>query len=419
MNESVNNSTKLGTDPYKGVRDFYPADQALLNYTLATWRAVCERMGYVEYGASILEPSELYKQKGVENEELVNEQTYTFVDRGQREVALRPEMTPTVARMVAGKRRELPYPLRWYSVPNCFRYERPQRGRLREFWQLNADLFGSKSSAADAELIELAYEVLKAFGAGESDFVIRIGSRTHLDAVCAGLGLDDAKRKALLALLDRKEKMPREEFVGGLGDLGVPESALSADTVPADVAEVLEMLRQYGIGNATYDPAIVRGFAYYTGIVFEVFDTHPDNRRALFGGGRYDNLTALFDNEPLPGVGFGMGDVTVRDFLTVRGLVPPHLPPTKAYVALTHRALLPQASQLAQELRAQGIAVALDFGERKLGDQLKAASRHGVPYVIVVGEDELMAGAFTVRDLTTGRQDHVGRAELAAYFLAR
>jgi histidyl-tRNA synthetase len=361
----------------------------------------------------------LYKQKGVENEELVNEQTYTFVDRGEREVSLRPEMTPTVARMVSAKRREMGYPLRWYSVPNCFRYERPQRGRLREFWQLNADIFGSRSPAADAEIIELSYEVLRAFGATESDFTIRIGSRSALDELARTLNLSDEQKKALINLLDRKGKMPGEEFAAGLRALNVPEEALNPDNPPADVALVLEMLRAYGIGNAVYDPSIVRGFNYYTGVVFEVFDSHPDNNRAMFGGGRYDNLTALFDDEALPGVGFGMGDETMRLFLEVRGLLPPLLPPTRAYIAMTNEALLPQAAQLAQELRAQGIAVALDFGEKKLGDQLKAASKQGIPYVIVVGEDELMANAFTVRDLASGTQEHIGRDELPAFFLAR
>jgi histidyl-tRNA synthetase len=168
-----------------------------------------------------------------------------------------------------------------------------------------------------------------------------------------------------------------------------------------------------------YDPSVVRGFAYYTDIMFEIFDTHPQNNRALMGGGRYDNLTQLFDDEPLPGVGFAVSDETIRIFMESRGLLPQYVPPTKAYIALTDERLLPEAQRLAQELRAQGITVALDFGEKKLGDQLKAASKHNIPYVIVVGEDELMAGAFTVRDLASGAQEHVGREELAAFFLAR
>jgi len=176
-------SKKLSTESYKGVRDFYPEDQAALNHIFSTMRSVVERAGYVEYHASVLEPAELYRSKGAENEEIINEQSYTFTDRGGREVALRPEMTPTVARMVAARRRELGFPLRLYSIPNVFRYERPQRGRLREHWQLNVDLFGSRSAAADAEVIMVAHELMVAFGARESDFIIKVGSRAYLNQV--------------------------------------------------------------------------------------------------------------------------------------------------------------------------------------------------------------------------------------------
>ena len=288
---------KLPTEPYKGVRDFYPEDQALQNYIFRIWREVAERAGYVEYEASILEPSDLYRAKGAENEEMVSEQTYSFVDRGEREVTLRPEMTPTIARMVAGRRRELGYPLRYYSIPNCFRYERPQRGRLREFWQLNVDIFGSRSMAADAEILAVAYGIVMAFGASESDFAIKVGSRGYINSAIAELGLSEDNAKKLFALLDKRDKMPREAFLHALSELSVPESAILPEEPPQDIAEMLEQFKDAGIGNIIWDPSIVRGFAYYTGMVFEVFDTHPDNNRAMFGGGRYDNLTELFDDE--------------------------------------------------------------------------------------------------------------------------
>ena len=409
---------KLSTEPYKGVRDFFPEDQALLNYIIKTWRDACERFGYVEYSASILEPSDLYKAKGADNEEIVNEQTYSFTDRGEREVTLRPEMTPTVARMVAHKRRELGYPLRWYSVPNCFRYERPQRGRLREFWQLNADIFGTRSPAADAEIIMLAYEILRAFGGKPEDFEIRLGSRAALDLLTTELGLDDTRKAKLLGLLDRRNKMPEADFIRALDDLGVPHGRVLGGDAPKDVAEVLAILETLGVPNAKYDPSVVRGFAYYTGVVFEVFDTHPDNNRALFGGGRYDNLTQLFDDEPLPGIGFGMGDVTIRDFLEVRGLLPTYTPPTKVYIAAASTDVVTNVMQLAQELRAQGVAVAVDFGERKLGDQIKVAAKHVVPWLIVVGADEVASGTFGVKNLATGVTEQKTRAELASFFLS-
>ncbi len=410
---------KLSTESYKGVRDFYPQDQQFLNYLLATYRDVAKKFGYAEYHASILEPSELYKAKGAENAEMVSEQTYTFLDRGGREVTLRPEMTPTVARMVAAKRREFGFPLRLFSIPNVFRYERPQRGRLREHWQLNVDLFGSESRAADAEIIQVSYELMKAFGANESDFVIKIGSRAYINALITELDLDEDAAQKLVGLLDRKNKIEKAEFEQGLAELGVPSEKLSAAHVPADVQAVLDILSAVGIGNAKFDPSIVRGFAYYTGVVFEVFDTHEDNNRSLFGGGRYDNLTAMFDNESITGVGFGMGDVTMHDFLEVRGLLPAYHAPTHVYLAVASDAEVPHALQLAQELREHGVHVASDFGDKKLADQIKNAAKNGVPYLVVVGQNEITSGTFMVRDLSNGNETPASRAELASFFLER
>ncbi len=410
---------KLSTEAYKGVRDFYPEDQAFFNYLVATCRDAVQRFGYVEYHASVLEPAELYKAKGAENEEMVNEQTYTFIDRGGREVTLRPEMTPTVARMVSGRRRELGFPLRLFSIPNVFRYERPQRGRLREHWQLNVDLFGSKSLASDAELMMVAHDLMFAFGAKSSDFVIKIGSRAFLDELALRHGLSPESSRALVALLDRRGKMPAEEFEVKLEVLGVPLSSISGNEEPEEVTQVLQLLEDVGVGNAHFDPSIVRGFNYYTGLVFEVYDTHPENNRALFGGGRYDNLTALFDDESISGVGFGMGDVTIRDFLAVRDLLPPYIPPTKVYLVVTDAELVPFALGIAHELRTGRVNTAVDFADRKLGDQIKAATKHKIPFVIVVGEDEQRSGEFKVRSLDTGKEVSLRRDELVGYFTTR
>ncbi len=409
-------STKLDTQPYKGVRDFYPEDQAFLNYFIDTCSRFVEKVGYVEYHASILEPSELYKAKGAENAEMVNEQTYTFTDRGEREVTLRPEMTPTVARMVAAKRRELGFPLRYYSIPNLFRYERPQRGRMREHWQLNVDLFGSRSPYADAEIIGVAYGIMRAFGASDSDFIIKVGSRTFLNSIIADAGLSEESGKALLALLDKRAKMPTEEFDSALAELGVSKDTLSGDA-PAEIATMIKEFNDAGINNIVFDPSVVRGFAYYSGIVFEVFDTHPDNTRSLFGGGRYDNLTAMFDDEPVPGVGFGMGDATMHNFLEVRGLLPTYVSPTQVYIAVTAPELALQAQTLAGELRAAGVNTAIDFGDKKLGDQLKTASKHSILHVIVLGSDELSSGKFVVRNLASGEEVTLSRAELPGFFI--
>lgn len=408
---------KLSTDPYKGVRDFYPEDQAFLNYFIATIKGMVEKAGYVEYGASILEPADLYKSKGVENEEIINEQTYTFVDRGGREVTLRPEMTPTVARMVAGKRRELGFPLRLYSIPNLFRYERPQRGRMREHWQLNVDLFGSESLYADAEVIGVAYGVMKAFGATDDDFIIKVGSRVWLEQLMAELKLGSDDAQALRRLLDAKAKMPEDEFKSKLAELNVPEAVILEAAPPADIARMLAEFAAAGITNIVFDPSIVRGFDYYTGMVFEVFDTNPLNNRALFGGGRYDNLTELFDDEPIPGVGFGMGDATIHNFLEVRGLLPTYIPQTKVYVAVTSPELAGEAQTLAGYLRQQGINTAVDFGDKKLGDQIKTATKHKIPYLLVVGPDELASGNFVVRDLAAAKDIPLAKEELSKFFL--
>jgi histidyl-tRNA synthetase len=324
-------------------------------------------------------------------------------------------MTPTVARMVARKRRELGYPLRYYSIPNCFRYERTQRGRLREFWQLNVDLFGSNSMAADAEVLGVAYGLPMAFGASESDFVIKVGSRAHLSAAIKELGLNEEQTKKLFALLDRRQKMPREDFLHQLSELSVPEHAVLPEEPPQDIADMLEQFKAAGINNVEWDPSIVRGFAYYTGMVFEVFDTHPDNNRSLMGGGRYDNLTALFDDEPLPGVGFAISDETMRIFLEVRGLIPPYAPPTQVYVATPSPDLAYQAQNFAGSLRRAGLNVAIDFGEKKLGKQIETAVKHQIPWLIVAGQDEFETGQFKVRNLGTGHEDTLAAEAIADY----
>jgi len=407
---------KLSTEPYKGVRDFFPKDQALLNYLFMTFRTTLERYGYVEYSASILEPAELYRAKGAENEEVAQTQTYTFLDRGEREVTLRPEMTPTVARMVATRRRELGFPLRWYSIPNCFRYERPQRGRLREFWQLNIDILGSKSLAADAEVIEVSHAIMLALGATESDFTIKIGSRNFLNHVIETLGLDEEAGKKLRVLLDRRAKMLADDFVRDIQAIGVASEMLAPETPPEDVSTVLTMLKERGVTNAVFDPSIIRGFDYYTGVVFELFDNHPDNNRSLFGGGRYDNLLALFDDEQVPAVGTAAGDEVLRNFLEVRNLLPPYLPPTKLYLAVASDTSLRGAEVLARTLRLGGVAVALDFGEKKLADQIKTASKHNIPYLLVVGADEIASNTYTVRDLETGSEQKFSGEDLAHFF---
>lgn len=397
-------TTTLPTDPYKGVRDFYPKDMAIQRYIFDTWAKVAESYGYERYDASLLEPSALYKSKGAENEELVREQTYTFTDRGDREVTLRPEMTPTAARMIAGRRRELSFPVRWYSIPNLFRYERPQRGRLREHWQLNCDLFGADHAAADAEMIALAHSILRAFGATEKDFVIYVNDREMLNKYFASLALTEEQTRSMYALLDRKDKIDTfahdaEAILGRAFDESEIAS-LSSDRLTA----CLETLTQLGITNVEYKPSIVRGFNYYTGLVFEIYDTDPQNSRALFGGGRYNNLTELFGGDSIPAFGFGMGDVTMRDFLESHELMPTLATGPRVLILTTGEATFTPALVLREALRTAAINCAVDFSTKKLSDQLAKAAKRSVPYVIIVGEDEIATGTYTLKHLDTGEE---------------
>ena len=389
MSDENKAPNKLSTDPYKGVRDFYPEDMAIQNYIFSVWKKVAEKYGYQEYSASILEPAELYRAKS--GEEIVNEQTYTFTDRGDREVTIRPEMTPTVARMVAARKRELPYPLRWFSVPNLFRYEKPQRGRLREHWQLNVDMFGVESTQSEVEVIALAADILHEFGMKNNDFEIIINDRQLMK---------DIPHK-LSKLIDKKDKMSKEDFVKAakeITDIDVLE--MLADIKPSEkIKSVLEGLEYLGVTNVRFDSSLMRGFDYYTGIVFEVFDRHPENRRSLFGGGRYDELLALFGNEKVPAFGFGMGDVTMRDTLQTYNLLPAAKGGADIYIAVLEEKAFGYAQDIAQKLREDGKKVALDYSLKKVGDQIKTALKLNIPKLIVIGETEMNKGAYEIRDL--------------------
>lgn len=410
---------KLSTDSYKGVRDFYPEDMAIQSYIFDTWSTVAESFGFERYDASVLEPSELYKSKGAENEEMVNEQTYTFTDRGDREVTLRPEMTPTVARMVAGRRRELSLPVRWYSIPNLFRYERSQRGRLREHWQLNADIFGSNDTTADVEMILLAHAIFKAFGAKDSDFVIHINDRAEMKALYASLGITDTTTTtAITRLNDRKKKISAEEYKEALCEIIKDENTADAiidaleDTSSKNA--VLSALRELGITNVVIDRSLARGFDYYTGTIFEIFDTHEDNRRSLLGGGRYDNLTELFGGDPIPAVGFGMGDVTMRDFLETHNLLPTNLQSVDVAIIPQNAELSLEALKVADAFRTAGRSSYVSLAHKKIGEHIKIAEARNARFILVVGEEELKSGSFKLKELATGTETSGDIATLSA-----
>jgi histidyl-tRNA synthetase len=415
----------LPTQPYKGARDFYPEGKRLQKWIFSKWRRAAEQFGYEEYDAPLLELMELYRAKT--GEEIVNEQTYTFTDRGGREVAIRPEMTPTVSRMVAAKRQELAYPLRWYSIPNVWRYERPQKGRLREHWQLNVDIFGVETVDAELEIILVANAIMKSFGASKDTYEVRVNSRRLMDLIFADyLELDVVQSHMMAKLFDKKSKMPEDSFYReAAGILAEDDEATGVDKLKklftakslADMPQSLvaskamrqiqvlfTLLKENGVTNARFDVGLMRGFDYYTDIVFEIFDTSPDNNRSLFGGGRYDGLVGLFGVDNVPVVGFGMGDVTIRDFLETHQLAPELSSEADCYLVVIGD-VLRQAQGVASLLRNEGVNVAVDVTGRNLDKQIKTAVKKRINYALFVGEQELSDEQFNLKNLATGEEE--------------
>lgn len=415
----MSEKTNISTESYKGVRDFYPEDMFIQNYIFNTWKSVVESFGYLEYSASVLESAELYKAKS--GEEIVNEQTYTFKDRGDREVTLRPEMTPTVARLVAAKRNELTLPLRWYSIPNLFRYEKPQRGRLREHWQLNVDIFGINNSEADLEILTVAYNIMKKFGATDESFILKVNSRKLLNDFYKYFELNDEQSHKVAKIIDKKNKIPADIFEASLEEIAPTKATemlrilssgerfmevIGKDNPNAlEIVNIIEKMEIAGIKNVVFDQTLMRGFDYYTGVVFEVFDTHPDNNRSVFGGGRYDDLLSIFGSDKIPAFGFGAGDVTARDFLEVHNLLPAYTPSAELYIATLEEKFIENAKELAKNLREEGIKVVIDLSNKKVGEQIKVAHKQKTPYVIVIGDNEVKSDKYSLKHMDTGTEN--------------
>ncbi len=424
----------LSTKPYIGSRDFYPDQMRFRNWMFGVQADVCRRYGYSEYAAPLIEPLDLYRAKS--SEEIVSEQLYRFVDRGEREIAIRPELTPTLARMVAAKINELPRPLRWFSVGNFMRYERPGRGRLREFFQLNVDLLGPDDFTADAEVLMLAVDLMRAYGASPEQFEVRYSDRRLLEAYLSEY--DSEQVRAISRIIDKRAKIKPAEFEEQLAAAcgngkGVEKVerllALTTESLadlPADeldpeisgrIAKFAEFLSAQGYGQGlVFDPGIVRGFDYYTGLIFEMYDRDPENNRALFGGGRYNRLVGMFGKQEIPAVGFGMGDVTLENFIVSHGLAPQELSAARgAYIALMSADLAGPVAKLAGELRAAGVEVEVALeATKKFGKQFELAEKKGRRFVLVLGEQELADGTVRVKDLQSGEQSDVPRASLAA-----
>ncbi len=416
-----------------GFRDFPPEDFALRAHVFEAWRRAAVRYGFQEYDGPPLESLDLYVEKS--GEEIVG-QLYAFTDKGDRSVALRPEMTPSLARILAERSRSLPKPIRWFTMPQLFRYERQQRGRLREHFQWNVDIVGEESVSADAEVLAVAIDALRELGLGAEDFRARVSDRRLLAAVLGSLGVASERVPSAFALIDKVERMPPEaareklKSEAGLGETGAQKLlALLAggalDTLaaefPADpgVAEAMAPLRGYlanleamGLGEyVEVDLTIVRGLAYYTGIVFELFD-RKGQLRAICGGGRYDRLLELVGGDALPAVGFGMGDVVLGELLAERGLVPEYRRSVDYFLVPIGDAQWLPALGLAHGLRERGRSVVYALREQSVRKQLKAAETEGARWVVVLGPDEAARGVVVLRDMAVGTEREVPTEDL-------
>ncbi len=415
----------MSTGALPGFRDFFPSDLAARSVIFATWREVARRYGFVEYDGPPLEPLELYTRKsGAE----IAGQLYNFVDKGGREVALRPEMTPTLARMAGARANALRKPVRWFSIPQLFRYERQQRGRLREHFQLNVDIIGEPSSTADAELLGVAVDIMRAFGLTPADVVARVSDRRLLQGYLAALGVGDEALGAVFAVIDKLDRQPRAVSEEKLAAAGVGHEAreriLDLPTATLDdVAELLcgtpaesvvEEFRRYlgyleALGVAEWvrvDFAIVRGLAYYTGIVFELFDVRGE-LRAICGGGRYDTLLKALGGTDLPALGFGMGDVVLGELLRERSLLPESASALETWVAYADEGDVRDAMRVASRLRARGRSAEYALGGQKLARQLRAAAAAGAEEAVILTSAGVASGEAVVRRLSDGTERHV------------
>jgi len=410
-----------------GFRDFYPTELAERSFIFGGWREVARRFGFVEYDGPPLEPLELYTRKS--GAEIV-EQLYNFTDKGKREIALRPEMTPTLARMVAARANAMRKPVRWFSIPQLFRYERAQRGRLREHFQLNMDIIGEADVSADAELVAAAIDAMRVFGLTSADVVARVSDRRLLNALLRGVGIEDAQLGAAYAALDKLDRDPRDVLEQRLAAAGVSsasaarlfelagaaanEDAFARLVREAGASAEYDVVRRYlehtqALGVRDWirlDLSIVRGLAYYTGIVFELFDAQGE-LRAICGGGRYDTLLESLGGVSLPALGFGMGDVVLGELLRARGKMPAPMPAVDVWVAYGERGNVETAMRVAARLRERGRSVEYALGSQKLARQLKAAHAAGARETVVVATPELADGEAMVRRMADGAEEKV------------
>jgi histidyl-tRNA synthetase len=402
-----------------GFRDFLPADCAIRNYVFANWREVARRYGFVEWDGPVLESTELYRKKS--GDEIVG-QLFHFVDKGEREVALRPELTPSLARVVAAREREFKKPLKWFSIGQFFRYEKQQRGRLREHYQLNCDIIGEQSLAADVELIGLAVDLLRGFGLRETDFVVRISDRQFWTDLLRSHGVQENRWQEVLEIIDKSERESKEKTAQKLGELTAPVSKILSEGGRSDrLEQVVQGLRGRGLADfVDIDVRIVRGLAYYTGIVFEIFD-RAGKLRAIAGGGRYDNLINQLSDKAtsLPALGFAMGDVVLGELIRETPAAREQMEKTikathqiQIYVVIAKEERRNDALQQIQAMRDHGYRVDYPLTPVKVPKQFQTAEQLGARYAILFGDEWPQVA---VKDLVKGEQQLIPADKLLTH----
>ncbi len=419
---------KLSNQEPKGTADWLPEEFLVRKYIFDTWRRVCLRYGFEEYLTPLVESADIYRAKS--GEDIGGKELVTFSDLGGRELSIRPEMTPSVTRMVTKVYASSPKPLKYFSIANFMRNEKPQRGRNREFWQLNCDIFGSNALSADTEILQLALDIMIEFDAPVDSFVLSINNRKLIDAVldlCGANALASDKKTAVVRTLDKWDKLNAAAISERLGEAGLDKKAQLVITqfmnsrsleeltasLPGinenigfkELALATQALENLGYGEfIAFNPAVIRGFDYYDGLVFEVFDKNPENNRAMFGGGRYNGLAEIFGEKNFPAVGFAPGDETTRLFLESWKLTDKvkQSAPDKYYLPLLDASLVLETNRLAKELRGQGKNVLVGLEAQKINKALEYANKKDISRVVILGGDEISLGKYKIKDMKKG-----------------
>ena len=417
------------TQGVRGTRDFYPEDMRIRNWLFDNFRAAARSHGFEEYDSSVLEHEDLYTRKQGEE---ITQQLYNFEDKGGRRVTLRPEMTPSLARMVMARAGAMPPPIKWFSIPQCWRYERTQRGRGREHYQWNVDIWGSDAVQADGELLSVLVSFFQRVGLNADDLAISISSRKVLEEVLGSLGISGDAFAATCIIVDKMDKLPAEVIEQQLSEQGLDSSAISViqstlglsdlDSLAAalgegsgavaELATLFDLIDFYGIADwVTFDASVVRGLAYYTGPVFEAHD-RGGKLRAICGGGRYDRLLSSLGGNDMPATGFGFGDMVIMELLNEKGLVPDLPSGNQDIVIAINEDLRSAAMSVATKLRASGRSVDLVLEDKRMKWAFRHAERTGAQRLVMVMPDEWAAGNVRIKELESGKESDVAVGDL-------